>query len=162
MKFDPRLWIVGFCLAAALAIFAFSRSSAQPSPAPIRPTTVPAAPAPAGPVDVSLIQLIATPDSYDGKTVRLQGFVRIEFEGTAVYLHREDAAQMLTRNGLWLDLDPAARPDSKEAQANNHYATIEGRFNAKAHGHLSLWSGALEKITRMTPSDTKKDDKEAH
>jgi len=35
---------------------------------------------------VSLIQFIAAPKEFDGKYVRVQGFVRIEHEGTAIYL----------------------------------------------------------------------------
>jgi len=43
-----------------------------------------------GPEDVSLIQLIANPQAYDGKTVRITGFLHLEFEGNAIYLHNED------------------------------------------------------------------------
>src|SRR4051794_20900429 len=63
---------------------------------------------PQQPLSVSLLQLIATPDAFDGKYVRVHGFVRIEHEGTAIYLHREDAELMLTKNGLWLAANDAA------------------------------------------------------
>ena len=33
------------------------------------------------PADVSLIQLIANPQMFDGKLVRVIGFLRLEFEG---------------------------------------------------------------------------------
>jgi hypothetical protein len=55
------------------------------------------------PLDVSMIQLIARPDDFDGEYVRVIGFYRHEFEGNALYLHREDYEQGLTKNGLWMD-----------------------------------------------------------
>lgn len=106
---------------------------------------------PQQPLSVSLLQLIATPDNFEGKYVRIWGFVRIEHEGTAVYLHREDAEHMLTKNGLWLAANDASPEGSKEAQVKDRYALIEGRFTAKKTGHRGLWSGSIEAITRMEP-----------
>jgi hypothetical protein len=104
---------------------------------------------PQNPLSVSLIQLIATPDAFDGKHVRVKGFVKIEFEGTAIYLHREDAEQMLTKNGLWLKVDLATFEASPWAQVKDRYAIIEGRFSGKEKGHKGLWSGGVENIIRM-------------
>lgn len=81
--------------------------------------------------------------------MRVFGFVRIEHEGTAIYLHREDSEHMLTKNGLWLAANDGAPEGSKEAQVKDRYALIEGRFTAKKKGHLDLWSGSIEDITRM-------------
>jgi hypothetical protein len=111
---------------------------------------------PQQPLSVSLLQLIATPDAFDGKYVRVHGFVRIEHEGTAIYLHREDSEQMLTKNGLWLAANDTTPEGSKEAQVKDRYALIEGRFTAKKKGHRGLWSGSLEDITRMEPWEIRK------
>jgi hypothetical protein len=111
---------------------------------------------PRQPLAVSLLQLIAAPDTFEGKYVRIHGFVRIEHEGTAVYLHREDFEHMLTRNGLWLAANDATPAGSREAQVNGRYAIIEGRFTAKKKGHKGLWSGSLEEITRMDPWEVPK------
>lgn len=40
--------------------------------------------------DVSVIQLISTPELFNGKDVRVIGFLHLEFEGDAVYVHRDD------------------------------------------------------------------------
>jgi hypothetical protein len=111
---------------------------------------------PGQPVSVSLIRLIATPEAFDGAYVRVFGFVRIEHEGTAVYLHREDAEHMLTKNGLWLAANDAAPEGSREARVKDRYALIEGRFSASKKGHLNLWSGSVENITRMEPWEIRK------
>ena len=97
-------------------------------------------------VDVSLIQLIATPEKYHGKRVRLEGFLRLEFEGNAIYLHREDYEHRIAKNGLWVDATKEMYKDRKKMDL--HYVLIEGVFNAKSHGHMGLFSGEIEKINR--------------
>jgi hypothetical protein len=47
-----------------------------------------AAGTPENPERVSILTLLAAPDRYAGKNVRLMGFVNLEFEGDAIYLHR--------------------------------------------------------------------------
>jgi hypothetical protein len=53
-------------------------------------------------VHVSLIHLIANPEAFDGKPVSVMGFFRYEFEGTALYVHREDYEHALSKNGIWV------------------------------------------------------------
>ena len=53
--------------------------------------------------NVSIVNLIATPEKYDGKLVRIFGFVKLEFEGTGIYLTEADLKNYLGKNGLWLD-----------------------------------------------------------
>jgi hypothetical protein len=125
---------LGICLAAALVL---------------RAVAGPGSPDDDRPVEVSLIQLIADPDRFDGKLVHVCGFVRIEHEGTAVYLHRDDCEHMLTRNGFWLSANDATPAGSREADVNDRYSLIEGRFSAKERGHLGLWSGSIGQIRRM-------------
>lgn len=55
-------------------------------------------------IDVSIMQLIANSDAYHGKYVRLIGFVKLEFEGNAIYLHQDDYKFGISKNGLWLDI----------------------------------------------------------
>ena len=94
----------------------------------------------------SMIALIANPDAYHGKRVRLIGFVNFEFEGNGLYISREDWRQAIYRNGLWVDL-PGDRPAS--GQPNRRYVLIEGTFRADHQGHMGMWSGALERVTRL-------------
>jgi hypothetical protein len=96
-------------------------------------------------LDVSMVQLIATPKKYAGKYVRLIGFVGIEFEGDAVFLHSDDYKHRLTKNGLWLDLPE----DFCGKNLDQKYVLIEGTFNPKRHGHMDLFSGSIENIKRF-------------
>jgi hypothetical protein len=97
---------------------------------------------------VSLVELIANPATYDGLRVRVIGWLNLEFEGNAIYLHREDHAFSITSNGLWVQLGPGL---PREPACNKGYALIEGRFEARNHGHLGLWSGAIVDIDRCMP-----------
>lgn len=101
----------------------------------------------AEPLDVSLIQLIAKPKDYDGKVVRVIGFVRLEFEGNAIYLHQDDYKHRISKNGLWIDVTDDIRKKQKEY--DQKYVLLEGTFNAKETGHMGLWSGSIQKITRF-------------
>ena len=58
----------------------------------------------AEPLDVSMIQLLGTPEKFDSKFIRVYGFLRLEFEGKALYLHKEDYSQGLTKNSVWVDV----------------------------------------------------------
>lgn len=131
--------LAGLTLLVALTVVARRSAPGAQPPDPDRP------------IDVSIVRLIATPEAFDGKRVRVHGFVRVEHEGTAVYLHREDFERSLTKNGLWLQANDVAAPGSREAAVQNRYALIEGRFSAKETGHRGLWSGSIRDISRMEP-----------
>ena len=103
----------------------------------------------AEPLDVSLINLIATPADFDGKQVRVKGFARVEFEGSAIYLHRDDYLYGIAKNGLWLDLEMASSKSA--ASADKRYVLIEGVFSMKEQGHFGMWSGSIKHISRIQP-----------
>jgi hypothetical protein len=98
-------------------------------------------------VDASLIELISSPERYRDRWVRIIGFVVLEFEGNAVYLHEEDFVHGITRNAIWLDVESSGAPQLTRPG----YAIVEGRFSADAHGHMGLFSGALTRIGRISP-----------
>jgi hypothetical protein len=99
------------------------------------------------PVDVSLVQLIANPKDHDGQIVRVIGFVRLEFEGNAIYLHQEDYKHGVSKNGLWIDVSDDIR--KRRAEYDRKYVLIEGTFSAKDKGHMDMFSGSIQKISRF-------------
>src|SRR6266496_3204931 len=101
----------------------------------------------------SLVELIARPELYDGKRVRVIGFVNFEFEGNALYISKEDWQRGITRNGLWIEAPTRLETDSgpSKVQPNQRYVLLAGTFNAHNPGHLGLWSGAIEHVTRLDP-----------
>lgn len=93
---------------------------------------------------VSMIQLIANPEKYDGQYVRVMGFLRLEFEGNALYLHQEDYEESLSKNGVWVDVVET----EANRKFNMKYVVIEGTFTSN-QGHMWAWSGGIRDIKRM-------------
>lgn len=100
---------------------------------------------------VSLVALIARPELYEGRSVRVIGAFRLEFEGDAVCLHSEDIVKRISDNCLWVSLDYAklnANPEELEALSGGH-ALLEGTFTSKRRGHFGMYSGSIENIWRV-------------
>lgn len=98
--------------------------------------------------DVSLIQLIANPQAYDQKIVRVIGFLHLEFEGDALYLHSDDFTYAVTKNALWINI-PKGMTQTQRNTVNNQYVICTGMFVANMHGHMGLNSGEIDQITRL-------------
>ncbi len=101
----------------------------------------------------SLLELITRPEIYDGRRVRVMGFVNFAFEGNALYLSRSDWENGLTRSAVWIDPPPGFESDwgPSRVQPNRRYVIVEAIFRASRRGHLNLFSGALEAVTRLEP-----------
>jgi hypothetical protein len=98
------------------------------------------------PTDVTLVQLIANPEKFDGRLIRVIGLLRLEFEGNVLYLHREDYENAILGDGIWVDVTPAIRKQS--AKLNMNYVLLEGVFSAGDRGHMGMWSGSIKQIRR--------------
>lgn len=99
------------------------------------------------PTDVSIVQLIANPERYDGQQVRVIGFLRLEFEGNAIYLHREDYERSILQNSIWIDLTDSQ--ENSAAKLNNSYVLVEGKFDVRQKGHFGMWPGSLQQVRRL-------------
>src|SRR5438105_15964932 len=80
------------------------------------------------PTDVTLVRLIANPEKFDGKLIRVIGFLRLEFEGNVLYLHREDYENAILGDGIWVDVTPVVTKQS--ATLNMNYVLLKGTFSA--------------------------------
>jgi hypothetical protein len=90
---------------------------------------------------VSMIQLIASPEKYDGKVVAVIGYLRLEFEGNELFLHEEDYKSHIAKNGIWVNVGPKMKGNAD--QLNMHYVLLIGTFNAKSKGHMDMQSGSI-------------------
>jgi|SRR6266404_4129640 len=97
--------------------------------------------------DTPLIRLIARPADFDGQRVRVIGFVRLEFEGNVMYPHKEDYDHALLGNGVWLSISDQIQ--QRTAELTGKYCLVEGRFSASNRGHMGVWSGAIEDVSRF-------------
>jgi hypothetical protein len=96
---------------------------------------------------VSLVQLIADPDRYDGKLVNVIGFLRLEFEGNILYLGEADYSNSIPENGIWINVTKQMIADKEDL--NNRYVQILGTFSASKGGN-ALGSGSIQVIRKAT------------
>ncbi len=96
---------------------------------------------------VSMIELIANPEKFDGMRVFVSGFVHFEFEGNALYFHKEDYQDGLRQNGITLGVTPEQEKQHAVCESKNCF--VVGTFHAVAPGYSSLWSGHLTNITAI-------------
>jgi hypothetical protein len=97
--------------------------------------------------DVSLIQLIASPEQFNGKDVRVIGFLHLEFEGDAVYSHRDDYEYSIHKNSVSINLSELQIRSWRKLSRG--YVIVQGRFNSVEQGHFGARSGSLQNITRL-------------
>lgn len=100
---------------------------------------------------ISLINLIATPEKYHGKWIRVQGVANFEFEGNALFLHREDF-KIGTKNAVWLSPNTSALKVDESTLAmdfNGKYVVVEGIFDMNDHGHMDLFSGSINNVSSI-------------
>ena len=104
-------------------------------------------------VDVSLINLIATPNKFHGKIVRVIGVSNIEFESNVIYLTKKHLVNGATKNALWISLDFHAigKTENELSKYNGQYVLVEGVFDKESYGHMGLMSGTIRKIKRFMP-----------
>lgn len=97
---------------------------------------------------VSLISLIADPERYDRQLIRVKGFLTVEFEGTALYLHKQDCDLGISENSIWVDMSKEDIASIQFQTLNKQYVLLEGTFDASNKGHFAGYSGSITKITR--------------
>jgi hypothetical protein len=92
---------------------------------------------------VPLVQLIATPERFHGRSVMVVGFLRLGFEGDSLYLHEEDA-KYHTSNSLCVAFTPENR--KKFEGLSGRYVLIDAIFDATLHGHMSVSVATLRDV----------------
>jgi len=99
---------------------------------------------------VSVIQLLATPDRYDGLPVVVDGFCSVGFEDDALYLHKDDWMYRVTSNALRIEADPAIVDD----RYNKKHVTVFGVFSAAPPG--GLYGGRISSIEKIVLLERRK------
>jgi hypothetical protein len=94
------------------------------------------------PQAASVISLIAAPTRHEGMSVAVVGVGRFDFEGTALYLHREDYDKRIATNAIWLEISEDARRDHKR-ELDGRYVSVEGTFSSGFRGFRALYAGAI-------------------
>ncbi|RYJ39676.1 hypothetical protein NU08_1345 [Flavobacterium anhuiense] len=99
--------------------------------------------------DISLIRLISTPEKYDGKQIQVIGYLNLEFEGDAIYLHKEDFSKGISDNGFWVNFSKQISQKKNLNEYNKKYVIIVGTFDMNSRGHMGMFGGTIKNITRL-------------
>ncbi len=94
---------------------------------------------------VSLINLIASPEKFDGKRVRVDGVSCLNYEGEALYLSEYDYIHVFTKNSIRMQIDDSLSVDK---DTNGKAVIVEGVFRKIKEGTIELHSGYLDDISR--------------
>lgn len=98
------------------------------------------------PTSLGLADLLKAPEKYDGKVVEVVGFATIEFEGNALYLDSLSQKNSSYEKGVWLEI---AKTDFELKKYNASKVLIKGMFKLSNKGHMGLWRGAFEQVSKM-------------
>ncbi len=107
---------------------------------------------------MSLAELIANPDKYQGKEVQVIAHITIDFENMTACPSEHDTQR---ESCLWLDIDDG--PDKSDQDYARYQAKLQtwNRFNLQTvairatfdkseKGHFSMWPGGLGKVTEVS------------
>jgi hypothetical protein len=97
---------------------------------------------------LSIIQLIATPEKFDGKLVAVVGFLHIGRESDLLFLSEEDYKHSLPENALWFHLSEAMGKDRDKL--NRNYVVLVGIFRASRPGGYPCPNGGIEVVKRYS------------
>jgi len=85
--------------------------------------------------------------AYQGKLVRVNGVIRLEHEGTALYFVKEHAERSLSESSIWLALSRAQLQELKSKKIRTgDYVQVEGVFEDKPGGHFGLYPASINEI----------------
>jgi hypothetical protein len=98
----------------------------------------------AGAQTVTMQQLLAEPQRFEGQRVRTTGFLRLEFEANALYPTRDDFNNAAMEHAVWLDLSNAQL--RRLGKLNNGHVVVEGEFSVQYKGHGGKWLGVLRHV----------------
>jgi hypothetical protein len=96
---------------------------------------------------VSIAELIASPDKFDGRSIVVTGYYYSGFELSALYPGRRNPENSETDDGLWIyGLSPFL-------DLNGRHVVVSGVFDGKNKGHLGQWSGSIcvSKVPSVLP-----------
>lgn len=107
--------------------------------------------------NIPLVRLIANPEKYQGKTIQIKGYLKLEFEGNAIYFHEEDYVRSLTENSLWVEFSKELSDKKNVNDYSKKYVIIVGTFEMNSRGHMGIFGGTMKNITRLDYWDFKND-----
>jgi hypothetical protein len=106
--------------------------------------------------DVSMVSLLANPQMYAGKNVRVEGFLKYQFEDTALYFGQDQADGLMLKSSLGISIPANAKPPANisgemASAFNGRYVFVEGKFKASDQKYIESYAGSISNIVRIEP-----------
>lgn len=94
---------------------------------------------------VSLVQLLSSPEKYEGKHVVVMGFLTIGQENNVLYLGKNDYDNALLPNSVWIELSEGMIKNRNEL--NMKYVRIVGAFHQGHPWRSNVFVGGISEIS---------------
>ena len=94
----------------------------------------------------SMVTLLAQPAIKNAQRVQVSGFLVLDFEGEALYLHKEDYQEGLTRNAIRIALTPEQEKQYKDLAGS--YVWVEASF-LKRRNSEDIFTGSLFDVRQI-------------
>jgi hypothetical protein len=107
-------------------------------------------------VDVSIVRLLANPEEFSGKAVRLWGVFHVDRETMALFLSRESYEYGVSQNAVPISTTYTRIEDLP--RLNGHYVWIVGVFDAKEGGPIGFTAtgnGHLHDVLPIVPAQVR-------
>ncbi|OGV58766.1 MAG: hypothetical protein A2283_02345 [Lentisphaerae bacterium RIFOXYA12_FULL_48_11] len=98
--------------------------------------------------EVSIIQLLSTPNLYEDKTIAIGGYIFMDAECEAIFFMPDFKKRLGRKEAVWLDLTEEWA--GKLAKYNGKYCWAIGAFTDKNKGHFNMYAGSLTNILRIS------------
>jgi hypothetical protein len=96
------------------------------------------------PLFVSMLQLLTSPDKFDGKVVSVIGFLTIDHEGDRLFAHQEDAVHVIL--GSALEIQGTKQMLADREKIDMKYVKVLGTFQASDRRRTPFFSGAIVSV----------------
>ncbi len=101
--------------------------------------------------EVSIVSLIADSEDFNGKRVSTSGYFVYNTTEQALYLSTESANNLLTKNGLWVELSDETDLKENINELKNTFCNIQGIVNIDEKGPDAKWSTSLNEVDVIIP-----------
>ena len=85
--------------------------------------------------DTNFVQIINTPDKFDGKEIEISGIYHEQFEDVAIYLNNNNNRE----KAIWVDLE------NSHQDLDGQRIRLKGTFDMSDKGHLGQYIGTIKK-----------------
>jgi len=100
---------------------------------------------------VSMLRVIANPESLVGKTIMVKGYLRYENETQVLFYDANTYKDWRTKEGVWLSFSKLKPKSDVLSKLNGYSVVVYGKVNPTFNGHKNCCSGSIE-VTHIEQS----------